>query len=67
MTRVLIADDSAFMRIALKKMLSEFDDIQIVGEASNGQLAVQMAKELKPDVITMDVEMPVMNGIDAVR
>lgn len=67
MTRVLIADDSAFMRIALKKMLSEFDDIEIVGEASNGQLAVQMAKELKPDVITMDVEMPVMNGIDAVR
>ncbi len=67
MTRVLIADDSAFMRIALKKMLSEFDDIEIVGEASNGQIAVQMAKELKPDVITMDVEMPVMNGIDAVR
>ncbi len=67
MTRVLIADDSAFMRIALKKMLSESADIQIVGEAANGQLAVQMAKELRPDVITMDVEMPVMNGLDAVR
>ncbi len=67
MTRLLIADDSAFMRIAIRKMVSEYDDIEVVGEASNGQIALQMAKELKPDVITMDVEMPVMNGIDAVR
>ncbi len=67
MTRLLIADDSAFMRIAIRKMVSESDDIEVVGEAPNGQIAVQLAKELKPDVITMDVEMPVMNGIDAVR
>ncbi len=67
MTRLLIADDSAFMRIAIRKMVSESEDIEVVGEAPNGQIALEMAKELKPDVITMDVEMPVMNGIDAVR
>ncbi len=67
MIKLLIADDSAFMRIAIRRMVSEFGDIEIVGEAANGQIAVNMAKELRPDVITMDVEMPVMTGLDATR
>lgn len=67
MIKLLISDDSAFMRIAIRKMVGDNPEISVVGEASNGQIAVQMARELRPDVITMDVEMPVMNGLDAVR
>ncbi len=67
MIKLLISDDSAFMRIAIRKMVSVVEEITIVGEASNGKIALDMARELKPDVITMDVEMPVMNGLDAVR
>lgn len=67
MIKLLISDDSAFMRIAIRKMVSVVEEITIVGEASNGKIALEMARELKPDVITMDVEMPVMNGLDAVR
>jgi hypothetical protein len=51
------------MRIAIRKMVEPFDDIQVVGEARTGQMAVEMAENLKPDVITMDVEMPVMDGL----
>ncbi|MEY3952198.1 MAG: Chemotaxis response regulator protein-glutamate methylesterase [Pseudomonadota bacterium] len=67
MIRLLISDDSAFMRIAIRKMVEPFDDIQVVGEARTGQMAVEMAENLKPDVITMDVEMPVMDGLEATK
>jgi two-component system, chemotaxis family, protein-glutamate methylesterase/glutaminase len=66
MIKVLIVDDSAFMRIALRKMV-ECADIQVVGEARNGAIGLQMARELRPDVITMDVEMPEMDGLTATR
>lgn len=65
--KVLVVDDSAFMRIALRKMLEAYPDIAVVGEAKNGRVAVQMAAELRPDVVTMDVEMPELDGISATR
>ncbi|MFQ3250093.1 MAG: two-component system chemotaxis response regulator CheB [Glaciecola sp.] len=64
--RVLIVDDSTFYRRRLASFLEKDPSIQIVGQAINGLEAVEKAKTLKPDVITMDVEMPVMDGISAV-
>lgn len=64
--KLLIVDDSIFMRQALSKIFSQ-PDIEIVGLARNGKEAVQMAAELTPDIITMDIEMPVMNGLEALR
>lgn len=55
------------MRIAIRKMVESQPDIEVVGEAKTGQMCVEMAKELRPDVITMDVEMPVMDGLEATR
>lgn len=65
--RVLVADDHDIMRSGLRMMLMAEDDIEIVGEASNGREAVRMARELTPDVVVMDVQMPVMGGIEATR
>ena len=67
MIRLLISDDSAFMRIAIRKMVESEPDIEVVGEAKTGQMCVELARELRPDVITMDVEMPVMDGLEATR
>jgi len=64
--RVLIVDDSAFMRRAIGRILDRQQGITVVGEATNGIEGVQQALALKPDVITMDVEMPKMNGVSAV-
>ena len=65
MIRVLIVDDSKTAREAIKAMLKGEPDIEIVGEATDGALGVEMATQLKPDVITMDINMPRMNGHDA--
>ena len=65
--RVLIVDDSLFFRRALREVFASDDRLEVIGEASNGRQAVLKACELKPDLITMDVEMPVMDGISAVR
>ncbi|MFC3799375.1 chemotaxis response regulator protein-glutamate methylesterase [Cohnella sp. GCM10012308] len=64
--RVLVVDDSIFMRKLIKRLLEEDPEIEVPGVATNGSEAVRMAQELQPDVITMDVEMPGMNGLDAV-
>ena len=64
--RVLIVDDSAFMRRAIDRLLEHQGNIEIVGHATNGVEGVQKALELRPDVITMDVEMPQLDGVSAV-
>ena len=65
MIRVLVVDDLAFMRIAIRRMIEADKDMKVVGEARNGTEAVTLARELTPDVITMDIEMPDMNGLEA--
>jgi two-component system chemotaxis response regulator CheB len=64
---VLVADDSAFMRRALGAMLESHDDIVVIGTARNGEEAVNKALALRPDVVTMDVQMPGVDGLEAVR
>jgi len=65
--KVLVVDDSAFMRVVISDMLNASPGIEVAGVARNGIEGVEKAKTLSPDVITMDVEMPKMNGIEAVR
>jgi len=65
--RVLVADDSATSRALLVGLLSGEPDFQVVGEATNGQEAVEMTERLTPDLITMDVQMPVMDGLEATK
>lgn len=65
--RVLLADDQALFREGLDTLLSVHKDIEVVGQASNGQEAVDMAMQLRPDVILMDMQMPILNGVGATR
>lgn len=66
-TRVLIVDDSSFMRMAIRSVLSKDPSFDIVGTAADGMEGVEKAIALRPDIITMDVEMPRMDGIAALR
>ena len=63
--KVLIADDHFLVREGLRSSLSEYPQIEIVGEASNGREAIQKAETLEPDVVLMDINMPEMNGLEA--
>ena len=65
--KVLVVDDSGFFRRRVSEILSSDPNIQVVGTATNGREAIDQAQALKPDVITMDYEMPMMDGITAVR
>ncbi len=65
--RVLLADDHEIVREGLRSVLSEAHDVEVVGEAANGREAVDLASRLKPDVIIMDVSMPLIEGDDATR
>lgn len=66
-TRVLVVDDSPLLRRVLVDMLSAEADIEVVGQGRTGEDAVRMTAELKPDVVTLDVEMPRMNGLEALK
>ncbi|MEP6862183.1 MAG: chemotaxis-specific protein-glutamate methyltransferase CheB [Deltaproteobacteria bacterium] len=67
MLRVLVAEDSATARLLIVSLLSSDADITVVGQARNGEEAVALASQLHPDVITMDIQMPVMDGLEATR
>lgn len=66
-TKVLVVDDSAFFRRRIKEILEKNSDLKVVGFADNGKAAIEKVTELKPDVVTMDYEMPLMDGITAVK
>ncbi|WP_295643707.1 response regulator transcription factor [uncultured Corynebacterium sp.] len=66
-TRIVVVDDEALLRQGLVLMLDGADGIDVVGEASNGKLAVEVIQRERPDVVLMDIRMPVMTGIEAVR
>jgi signal transduction histidine kinase/ActR/RegA family two-component response regulator len=65
--RILLADDHIIMRHGLARLLAQEEDCQVVGEASDGQMAVDLARDLHPEVILMDLSMPTLNGIEATR
>lgn len=67
MIKILLVDDQALFREGLRILLSVYDDIEVVGEAANGRLALQSIADLNPDVVLMDVRMPVLDGVAATR
>ena len=64
---VLLAEDHMVVRQGLRAILSAENDIEIVGEASNGRQAVELTQKLRPDVVVMDIAMPLLNGLEATR
>jgi len=67
MTSILIADDQALVRVGLRKILEVEPDTLVVGEAADGEEAIREARRLRPDVVLMDIRMPVLDGIEATR
>lgn len=65
--KVLVVDDSSFFQIRLKDIIEEHEDLRVIGIAENGQQAVDMEEQLRPDIITMDYEMPYLDGVSAVK
>lgn len=63
--RVLLVDDHARVRAALRDLLQSYPNLSLVGEASNGEEAIRLVRELSPSVVVMDINMPKLNGIDA--
>jgi len=67
MIRVVLVDDQELMRVGFRMVLGAQPDMEIVGEAGNGEAAVRLAEELRPDVVLMDVRMPVLDGVEATK
>jgi DNA-binding NarL/FixJ family response regulator len=67
MIRVLLADDQELVRVGLRTLLNSEDDLTVVGDAADGLRAVELARQLRPDVVLMDVRMPGVDGIEAAR
>src|SRR5205823_6971786 len=66
-TRVLVADDHDLFRVGLASALASYEGIEVVAQASGGRMAVRLAAELRPDVILMDLRMPDLDGLEAIR
>ena len=66
-TRILLAEDHAIVREGLRSLLEKHPDMEIIGEVEDGRKAVELVKELMPDIVIMDISMPNLNGIDATR
>ena len=66
-TRVLVVDDEPLVRRTLKQILASYQDLQLVGEAANGEEAIAAAARLQPDIVVMDIRMPALDGIAAAR
>ena len=67
MIKVLLVDDQSIIREGLASLLSTKPDIKIVGEAENGKLAIERSLALQPDILLMDIRMPIMDGVAAIR
>lgn len=67
MQRILVVDDHAVIRKGIQSILGAWPEWQVSGEAANGEEAVQLTKELKPDIVLMDISMPGMGGLEATR
>lgn len=67
MTTILIADDQALVRVGLRKIINSEPGLEVLGEAGDGEAAVAAARRLRPDVVLMDIRMPVLDGIEATR
>jgi len=65
--RVIVADDHPLLRDAMRNTLAKQEDIEVIGEASDGEEAVKLSSELNPDVVIMDIVMPRLNGIEATK
>ena len=65
--RLLLADDHAMLRQGTAELLRREPDLEVVGEASDGAQAIELARQLKPDIVVMDVRMPVLSGVEATR
>ena len=67
MIRILLADDQALIRSGIRALLEAEDDIEVVAEATDGQHAVELAAEHRPDIALVDIQMPVLDGLEATR
>src|SRR5690554_1366959 len=67
MIKVLVVDDAPFMRMIFKQVIEKDSELKVISHAENGQIALEKIKEIKPDVITLDIDMPVKNGLETLR